>query len=622
MEDTQYMSDEELIDEDEFDIMQTFGKQKESNLFPLPLIKFSHLDQPKEPEYQRRKFLPQKIKKTEEYKPVNTNYIGPMRPPSVDSDEDQEDSDDDTSRSGSMSDSIEKQIEPDWAGLGIPVTHEAVLPGHRKNVTDLTLDKTCTRMVSGGEDYNILFWDFPNMTQNYRHFRTLQPIEGQPIQTCSFDNKGTKIFVCGRSPKPKLLTRDGKEIIEFVRGDMYISDVAFSRGHISTVTSGYWHPTDENILITSSMDSTIRIWDVNSGPFGIEAQLANLKCIRCKNSKGLKTGVFRCKVSPDATLIAAACEDGSFQMFSAKNQYSRPVHEYRRNQGAEITDMQFFKDSHRFVSRATDNTMRLFDLRNFKAPVYTWYDLLNNSSHTSMAISPDERYIATGTSNTKSDLGQLAIFSTSPGDEYKEIGRIQVAEGKVNAVIWPEQLNQIIMAAGNDIKIFYSPNLSSRGAMLGAKRKVREKHIEEMEYKRPVYTPHALPLYNENHKYKRKNYEQKREDTKLSHKPDIPLTGVGKGGKISGPNTLTQNIMATINRVDQTNMIDPREAAAKFRKEAEENPEYIDQAYKDTQPIKILDWTSREPEEQQLMSMYSKCAKCGLKLCQCVAKRN
>jgi hypothetical protein len=36
MEDTQYMSDDELIDEDEFDIMQTFGKQKESNLFPFP----------------------------------------------------------------------------------------------------------------------------------------------------------------------------------------------------------------------------------------------------------------------------------------------------------------------------------------------------------------------------------------------------------------------------------------------------------------------------------------------------------------------------------------------------------------------------------------------------------
>jgi hypothetical protein len=88
MEDKNHAGDYVGFNDDEFDIMRTFGKQKESNSFPLPLIKFSRLDQPKEPEYQRRKFLPQKIKKTEEYKPVNTNYIGPMRPPSVDSDED------------------------------------------------------------------------------------------------------------------------------------------------------------------------------------------------------------------------------------------------------------------------------------------------------------------------------------------------------------------------------------------------------------------------------------------------------------------------------------------------------------------------------------------------------
>lgn len=104
-------------------------------------------------------------------------------------------------------------------------------------------------------------------------------------------------------------------------------------------------------------------------------------------------------------------------------------------------------------------------------------------------------------------------------------------------------------------------------------------------------------------------------------KPEMPLGGPGKGGKISGPNTLTQNIMATINKVNYHKKIDPREAASRFQKEAEENPEYIDSAYRDTQPIKILDYKSEDHDEQKLMSMYSKCAKCGLKLCQCVIKR-
>ena len=75
--------------------------------------------------------------------------------------------------------------------------------------------------------------------------------------------------------------------------------------------------------------------------------------------------------------------------------------------------------------------MRLFDIRNFKSPVYTWYDLYNNSPNTSICLSPDEKYIITGTSNTKSELGSINIFSSSSADDYKQIGKIPVAEGKV-----------------------------------------------------------------------------------------------------------------------------------------------------------------------------------------------
>ena len=79
--------------------------------------------------------------------------------------------------------------------------------------------------------------------------------------------------------------------------------------------------------------------------------------------------------------------------------------------------------------------------------------------------------------------------------------------------------------------------------------------------------------------------------------------------------------MATINKVNYDKKIDVRDAAARFQKEAEENPEFIDQAYKHTQPVKILDYVSQDHDEQKLMSMYNKCPKCGLKLCQCMIKR-
>ena len=169
-------------------------------------------------------------------------------------------------------------------------------------------------------------------------------------------------------------------------------------------------------------------------------------------------------MTSDGKLIISGCEDGSYQLFSLKNNWSRPVLEYRKGVDMEITDIKFFKDDQRFITRASDNTMRLFDIRNFKSPVHTWYELFNNSPFTSVAISPNEEFIVTGTSNTKTKLGTLNFFYSSPGQDYKEVGRIPVAQGMVNSVIWPAELNQIIVGAGNDVKVFYDPNMSKKGA--------------------------------------------------------------------------------------------------------------------------------------------------------------
>ena len=242
MDDNQDNYDDQISDDEERDMVAAFYKNQSKDVENPQKVNNN--------KYIERQQLPYKKVHTEEYKPCNVHYVGPVRPPSdhIAS----EDSDDDSSQNGLSSDRSEPEVEPDWAELGIPVTHEAVLKGHTKYVSDITFDRTSTRMVSGGLDYKILFWDFPNMTQNYRYFRQLQPIEGQPITICKFDSKGTKILVSARSPKPRLLNRDGKEIIEFLRGDMYISDPCFSRGHIAEVTTGDWHTVEENLVITAS----------------------------------------------------------------------------------------------------------------------------------------------------------------------------------------------------------------------------------------------------------------------------------------------------------------------------------------------------------------------------------
>lgn len=44
---------------------------------------------------------------------------------------------------------------------------------------------------------------------------------------------------------------------------MYIRDLKNTKGHISGITCGEWHPDKKETILTSSEDGSLRIWDVN-----------------------------------------------------------------------------------------------------------------------------------------------------------------------------------------------------------------------------------------------------------------------------------------------------------------------------------------------------------------------
>lgn len=61
----------------------------------------------------------------------------------------------------------------------------------------------------------------------------------------------------------QIYDRDGLTLGEFVKGDMYIRDLKNTKGHISGLTCGEWHPKTKETILTSSEDGSLRIWDVN-----------------------------------------------------------------------------------------------------------------------------------------------------------------------------------------------------------------------------------------------------------------------------------------------------------------------------------------------------------------------
>ena len=99
------------------------------------------------------------------------------------------------------------------------------------------------------------------MRRDLRAFREITPSDGYPVHALSWSPSGDRFLVVTGSPQPKLYDRDGRELGELDKGDMYIRDLKNTKGHCSPCTSGQWHPTEANTLLTSGADGSMRLWD-------------------------------------------------------------------------------------------------------------------------------------------------------------------------------------------------------------------------------------------------------------------------------------------------------------------------------------------------------------------------
>jgi WD repeat-containing protein 70 len=273
-----------------------------------------------------------------------------------------------------------------------------------------------------------------------------------------FSPTGGQLLVCAGKSTVKLFNRDGVELQEtlkgraesvrfnFELGDMYITDMRHTKGHVSNVTCGSWHPTDKNIFMTSSLDSTIRIWDITSKPIGIEQNLMQRDVIKLRTSPSThgKVAITACAYSKDGGLIAGGGKDGCLQIWAQNAHYVRPQFylQHAHLPNIDISSLCFFKDSHKILSRACDDTMKLWDLRAFKKPVHVWEELDNFFPKTQVSLSPDEKYVLTGTSaKEKQGHGFLMIYSTQT---FERIAQLAISQAMVIRVIWHEKINQYL----------------------------------------------------------------------------------------------------------------------------------------------------------------------------------
>ncbi|KAL1464103.1 hypothetical protein WDU94_003782 [Cyamophila willieti] len=481
--------------------------------------------------------------------------------------------------------------------LVVPLSKDITFRHGSKSVTGLAVDPAGARLASGAVDYEVKFWDFAGMDSSFHSFRSLYPCGNNPIKCIEYSSTGDAVLIVSGMCQAKIFDRDGSEILECVKGDQYIADLARTKGHTSPLTSGMWHPYLRQEFMTASEDSTCRLWDVGKGS-------QHKSIMKCKTKNGLKTAPTACTYSRDGNLIACGCMDGSIQMWDTRKMFVNTAKLLRdaHQSGSDISCLQFSYHGNMLCSRSNDDTLKLWDLRNFKKPVFVSGNLFSRYGSTSCTFSPNDSMVMTGESINKGETdGKLHIFKTAT---FEKVEELSIPNSHIIKTIWHPRLNQIFIGCGDgSVKIFFDEDKSARGAKLFiGKKKTKKRQMDVISAAaQPIITPHSLPMFRqEKPKPLHKKLEKERQDPVKSHRPDLPIKS-GQGGRVAASgSTLSSYVIRNLGlskRVEDDQ--DPREAILKYAKDAAENPYWITPAYKKTQPDAIFKKEEDSDEEAE-----------------------
>lgn len=396
----------------------------------------------------------------------------------------------------------------------MPITNEIQLQHGTKTVKALALDPNGARLVTGGIDHEVKFWDFQGMDSTLQSFRTIKPFHQHAINHLEFSSNGELILVVPATSVVKLLDRDGFVKGETVSGDGYLNDKNNTKGHSRKVNYGTWHPNSESraVFATCSDDGTCRLWDSAS------TLKTHMSLIRPKNLQLIDRGI---PLKPNVLafnkskgdLIAIGYNEGSIQMWDTRSRFINVAHQIRGahklDQDCSISSMSFAWNDQHFLTRGiADHTLKLWDLRMVRAtkgvhagrcnfePVHVKTNLFTRYENTDCFFSPDDRLVATGVGcderASSEESGQLVFYDSNSFEQ------VQAIEGSKRSSIirslWHPKLNQLVTSLSDgSVRMYFDEKRSERGAKLCSFR-LKRKRMEVFQMSKPQIITRKLAL--------------------------------------------------------------------------------------------------------------------------------
>ncbi|PHH70954.1 hypothetical protein CDD80_5625 [Ophiocordyceps camponoti-rufipedis] len=385
-------------------------------------------------------------------------------------------------------DSSSDDDDSDDEAHGFPVSHELVLRTHSRSVTTASLDPSGGRLATASLDCNVNLYDFASMTPStLRAFKTVDPHESKrsaaeseshPIHQVEFGPLSGAVFLCvSAHPQAKIMSRDGEVLTSFVKGDMYLRDMHNTKGHISEISTGTWHPTDRNLCVTAGTDSTLRIWDINNKRSQKDVIVFKTKALGSAGRTKMTAVAWKAGPSGGAGLIVSAALDGSLVMYGGGGPFTRPSGEIRAAHEPQTWTggIDISSDGRMVVTRGGDNLIKLWDTRNFTKPLVTVAHASTSDHYPTSNIrySPNSTSIVTG-----SATGHLHILN--PGNLRPEHVTPVTPSSPLIVVDWHPKINQMVTGSANgETHVLYSPELSTRGAVDTMSRAPKKRHIDD-----------------------------------------------------------------------------------------------------------------------------------------------
>jgi WD40 repeat protein len=250
---------------------------------------------------------------------------------------------------------------------------------------------------------------------------------------------------------------------------------------------------------------------------------------------------------------------------------------------SETSGLVFSHNGNHLATRGGDDSVKLWDTRNFKAPLAETLNIDNNHPETNIMYSPDGKYILTGQSCPPDQEGSLLVLDST---SLSTVRTIPIGMSSVIRVLWNTKINQIVASTHKgEIHVLYSPTASLRGAKLVVSRAPKARHVDDdSSFTTALHEGYsgdqAARLEDgEGERLIRKLKSQEKGNIKAT-RPEMPSSAVA-----SDPDK--EHVRAQYG-LSSMRTEDPREALLRFAEKAKKDPIFT-KAYLKNQPKTLLE---------------------------------